>query len=213
MPQLTLYGVLVTLARSPPAEETDMALDIELNLSDDDLGHFTQAMREAEEKAKGRDGAEIIASARKLLEETRETRIPAFIRARLDSVETMIGMASDTGFGLPAEDCQRVLAVLAYLADPVDFIPDTVPALGFLDDAIMIELCRDELRFELEAYEDFCAWREQEASRHGVDPATLSVQRVDWAEARRQQAIERMHRRRRESYVSGEWRPTLFSVR
>ena len=190
-----------------------MALDIQLNLSDADLGHFTQAMREAQDKAKDQDGAQIIADARKLLADIQSTSVPSFIRERLDTVESMIGMAGDTGFALPPEDCQRVLAVLAYLADPVDFIPDTVPALGFLDDAIMIELCREELRFEIEAYDDFCAWREHEASRHGVDPATLPLQRVDWAEARRQQSIERMHRRRRESYISGEWKPTLFSVR
>lgn len=190
-----------------------MALDIQLNLSDDDLGHFTQAMREAQEKAKNRKGADIIADARKLLEEIRGTQVPVFIRERLDTVESMIGMASDTGFGLPPEDCQRVLAVLAYLADPVDFIPDDVPALGFLDDAIMIELCREELRHEIEAYDDFVAWREEEARRRGEDPATLTAQRADWAEARRQEAIERMHRRRRESYISGDWRPTLFSVR
>ncbi len=190
-----------------------MALDIQLTLSDDDLGHFTQAMRQAQESARAREGSEIVAAARKLLEEIQGTQVPSFIRERLDTVESMIGMASDTGFGMPAEDCARVLAVLAYLADPVDFIPDTVPALGFLDDAIMIEMCRQELRFEIEAYDDFTAWREQEAHRHGVDPATLTVQRVDWAEARRQESIERMHRRRRESYVSGEWKPTLFSVR
>jgi len=190
-----------------------MALDIQLNLSDDDLGHFTQAMREAQDKARDRKAADIIADTRKLLEEIRGTQVPAFIRERLDSVETMIDMASDTGFGLPPEDCQRVLAVLAYLAEPVDFIPDTVPALGFLDDAIMIELCREELRHELEAYQDFTAWREQEARCRGEDPAALIAQRAEWAEARRQQAIERMHRRRRESYISGEWKPTLFSVR
>ncbi|HXS73832.1 MAG TPA: YkvA family protein [Rhodanobacteraceae bacterium] len=190
-----------------------MALDIQLTLSDDDLGHFTQAMRQAQESSKSREGSEIIADARRLLTEIQGTSVPAFIRERLDTVESMIAMASDTGFGLPAEDCARVLAVLAYLADPVDFIPDTVPALGFLDDAIMIELCREELRYEIEAYEDFSAWREEEAHRHGADPATLSLHRMDWAEARRQEAIERMHRRRRESYVSGEWKPTLFSVR
>lgn len=190
-----------------------MALEINLTLSDNDLGHFTQAMRDAQASAANRPGAEIIAAARQLLEDTRSTEIPAFIRERLDSVESMIAMASDTGFGMPEEDCGRVLAVLAYFADPVDFIPDTVPALGFLDDAIMIELCREELRFEIEAYEDFTAWREQEAQLHGVDAASLTVQRVDWAEARRQEAIERMHRRRRESYVSGNWQPTLFRVR
>ena len=190
-----------------------MALDIQLNLSDDDLGHFTQAMRDAQDKAKDCDGAQIIADARKLLADIQSASVPSFIRERLDTVESMIAMASDSGFALPPEDCQRVLAVLAYLADPVDFIPDTVPALGFLDDAIMIELCREELRFEIEAYEDFCAWREQEARRRGEDPSTLTAHRAEWAEAKRQQEIERMHRRRRESYISGEWRPTLFSVR
>ena len=190
-----------------------MALDINLTLSDEDLAHFTSAMREAQEASKGRDGGEIIAAARKLLEESRSQSVPAFVRERLDSVDSMIAMAEDVGFGLPDEDRGRVLAALSYFAEPVDFIPDTVPALGFLDDAIMIELCRQELRYEIEAYDDFSAWREQEASRHGEDPAKLMLKRVDWAEARRQQAIERMHRRQRESYVSGEWRPTLFSVR
>lgn len=109
-----------------------MALDINLTLSDDDLSHFTDAMRQAQESAKGRDAAGIIADARKLLQEESHGRAPDYIRERLDTVESMIDMASDAGFALPEEDCHRVLAVLAYFADPVDFIPDTVPALGFL---------------------------------------------------------------------------------
>lgn len=190
-----------------------MALDIQLTLSDDDLARFTDAMRQAQASAKQQEGAQIIADARKLLEESRDSEVPVFIRERLDTVESMIAMASDTGFGLPPEDCQRVLSVLAYFADPVDFIPDTVPVLGFLDDAIMIELCRQELRYEIQAYDEFCEWREREARKRGEDPAALMLKRVDWAEACRQESIEKMHRRRRESYVSGEWRPTLFSVR
>jgi hypothetical protein len=38
------------------------------------------------------------------------------------------------------------------------------------------------------------------------------VQRADWADARAAEAIARMHRRRRDSYASGAWKPTLFKV-
>lgn len=189
-----------------------MALDINLTLSDDDLGHFTQAMHDAQTAAKDREGSEIIAAARQLLDDTRSTDVPAFIRERLDSVESMIGMATDTGFGLPPEDCARVLTVLAYFADPVDFIPDTVPALGFLDDAIMIELCVRELKHELDAYDDFCDFRNSEAGRLGVDPASHEVQRAQWLEGRREELQDRMRRRRRDSYSGsgGSWKPALF---
>ena len=190
-----------------------MPLDINIQLSDDDLQFFVKGMRDVEASIRGRDPEEIIAAARNLLDKSAGTPVPPFIAERLGSVESMIAMAKDVGFGLPDDDRHRVLAALAYLADPLDAIPDSVPVLGFLDDAIMIELCRQDLRYEIEAYDDFSAWREQEASRHGENPAALMLKRVDWAEARRQQAIERMHRRQRESYVSGEWKPTLFSVR
>jgi hypothetical protein len=91
---------------------------------------------------------------------------------------------------------------------------DAVPVLGFLDDAIMIELCMRELQHEIEAYEDFVAYRSDEAGRRGVDVATLRTERVEWAEARRLELIDRMRKRRGQSYQNnGGWKPTLFSFR
>ena len=75
-----------------------------------------------------------------------------------------------------------------------DAIPDDVPVLGFLDDAIMIELCARDLRHEIEAYDDFCEYRQREADRRGLKPETVG--RADWLDRRREELQERMHRRR-----------------
>ena len=122
-------------------------------------------------------------------------------------------------------DRQRVLSALAYFADPDDLIPDSVQVLGFLDDAVMVELSVRELAHELDAYDDFCDYRAREAARLGVDPATLG--RTDWLDSRREELVERMHARRerdfgvgygrssgygRASYIR-TWRPGAFKVR
>jgi hypothetical protein len=190
-----------------------MPMDINIQLSDDDLQFFVKGMRDVEAGIQGADSDKIITAAQALLDETRGAQnAPPFISERLESVESLISMAGDVGFNLPDEDRHRVLAALAYLADPEDSIPDRVPVLGFLDDAIMIELCRRDLQFEIEAYDDFCAWRSDEARARGEDPAKQMVQRADSADARAAEAIARMHRRRRDSYASGAWKPTLFKV-
>src|SRR3546814_14671603 len=77
---------------------------------------------------------------------------------------------------------------------PKDVIPDQVEVLGFLDDAIMIELCVRELRHELDAYDDFCEYRAHEATKRGVEPATVG--QADWLESRREELVDRMHTRR-----------------
>lgn len=189
-----------------------MSMDISITLSDADLSHFVDGMRQAQERARGLKDIQVIDAARGLIAQTRGVAVPDFVGARLARLETMIAMVEDIGFGLPDEDRARVLAALTYFANPNDIIPDTVPVLGFLDDAIMIELCVRELHHELEAYEDFRDWRAQEAQRHGEDPAKLMLKRVDWAEARRVEAIERMRRRRRDAYAGGSWQPVLFRV-
>src|SRR4029078_9519456 len=115
----------------------------------------------------------------------KNNKLPAFIADRLSKIESMVSMVNDAGFGMEDEDKKRVLSCVTYFANPKDIIPDNVPVLGFLDDAIMIELVVRELQHEVAAYEDFVAYRKQKAAAHGVDPASLKTQRVEWAEARR----------------------------
>jgi uncharacterized membrane protein YkvA (DUF1232 family) len=190
-----------------------MSIDISFTLSDRDLAHFAQGIDVAGRAAGQLDAGAIIGSAHKLLDSATQTELPDFVRSRLQRLQLLIAMVEDAGFALPDEERRRVLAALTYFADPDDAIPDSVPVLGYLDDAIMIELCVRELHHELEAYEDFRDWREAEAGRRGEDPSKLTLNRVDWAEARREETIQRMRRRRESSYTSGQWAPVLFKVR
>ncbi|HEY0233391.1 MAG TPA: YkvA family protein [Dokdonella sp.] len=191
-----------------------MSLAITIELGDADLQHFIAAMQRAQVEAKHLSPAEVTEAASKLLVEGHQIKLPNFIAERLGKLDSMIAMVNDEGFALPEEDKQRVLACLTYFANPEDIIPDNVPVLGFLDDAIMIELCVRELQHEIEAYEDFVEYRKEEANARGVDAASLKTQRHEWAEARRVELIDRMRKRRGQSYQSsGGWKPTLFSFR
>ena len=48
-----------------------------------------------------------------------------------------------------------IIAAIIYLVNPLDVIPDALPALGFLDDATVIALA---VRRSRPALDDFMAW-------------------------------------------------------
>jgi uncharacterized membrane protein YkvA (DUF1232 family) len=202
-----------------------MPLSISFELSDRDLEHFTKALEKARATAGHKSPEEIIAAASKLLIEANKVEVPDFIRERLEKLDDLIAMSRDEGWHLPEEDRQRVLSALVYFADPSDVIPDHVPVLGYFDDAIAIEMCVKELTHEIQAYDEFCDYRQGEADKRGLNPA--EVGRADWLEARRDELVDRMHRRRnrdtgsgygdssgyaRRSYTSA-FRPGLMRVR
>jgi hypothetical protein len=183
-------------------------MEITFELSEDDLDFFRQAMLRARERAGGLDEASIIENARKLLAEVSESETSDFIRERLHRLETLIGMVVDSGWGLEKEDRTHVLEALSYFSEPEDLIPDDVPGLGYLDDAIMIEMVCRELRHEIQAYRDFCVYRSAESSQQGQE--ALEVDRTDWLEERRKQLHSRMRRRRGRGKGGGHSPFSLF---
>jgi uncharacterized membrane protein YkvA (DUF1232 family) len=184
-------------------------MKISLELSKSDLKHFREVMKRAREANSQLSIEQIVENASNLLKQIRSSDASSFIRTRMNVLETLIGMVVDKGWAMVEEDRKRVVEALSYFSDADDLIPDDIPGLGFLDDAIMIELVARELEHEIQAYRDFVVYRAAEASRKGEAAGTLD--RADWLEERRQQLHSRMRRRRRRG-SSGRGGKSPFSL-
>jgi len=171
-----------------------MSYKITIELSDRDLRHFRRELKRARDAVGIADDEEIIAAATDVVGSLRRADLPDFIGERLGELETLLAMLTDPDW--PLRDAERgpVLAALAYVCDPEDIIPDDIPGIGLLDDAVMIELVFRELRHEIEAYEDFLGYRESLPRRPAVGRAADAV--AAKLARRRAQLMARMRRRR-----------------
>lgn len=167
-----------------------MPMRISFELSDKDLAHLRKRMLASRKSGSALGEEEITRQARKLLTATDISGAPRFIRDRIQRLGKLIDMVEDADFDLSGADRKRVLQALSYFAEPHDVIPDSVPGIGFLDDAILAELVILETRHEIEAYRDFRIFLERERKTH------RGVTRQDYLQARRKQLHQRMRRRR-----------------
>lgn len=162
-------------------------MKVTFELSDKDLRYFRNCLQRVRQGEGTGDEETVIAGAERLVKDVLQVRVPDFVRERILKLQQLIGMLGDGEWRLEGADRARVLNALAYFVDPDDLIPDKLPGIGYLDDAIMVELVARELTHEIEAYEDFCEYRERH--RRAGEPPRL--------EARRKALQARMRRRRR----------------
>jgi len=189
-----------------------MSITISFELSDRDIEHFVAMAQEAHEAVASRTeaAADIVAATRDVFETARNTELPDFIAQRLNKLGVLADMITDQEWKLPEEDLERVLGALAYFADPADLIPDRVPGIGFLDDAIMAELVVTNLEAEIAAYKEFCTYREAEEQRRAKNGLPTDVGREEWLADKRAVMHNRMRARRRERVSAGGWRSRLW---
>lgn len=184
-----------------------MSLRVTFELDESDLEHFRLIMRAARQSAARLAPEDVVATATAQLDRIGDRPAPAFVAERLLKLRLLIEMLTDLDWRLPHRDARRVLSALTYFNESNDLIPDHVPGLGYLDDAIMIELVARELRHELDAYTDFCDFRRERTAEMKSKPLT---RRNKWLELRRQELLERMHRRRQADEQDNKARPDLF---
>ncbi|TDJ37910.1 MAG: DUF1232 domain-containing protein [Gammaproteobacteria bacterium] len=170
-----------------------MALRVTFDLEDKDLDFFRAQMKRVRDAAQRTSEAEVIASAEGMIKDVSESNVPSFVLQRIERLQVLIDMLRDDEWSLTESERDNVVAALTYFADPEDIIPDNVPVLGYIDDAIMIELVVIELQHEIDAFEDFCRYRQEEASRN----RNPDISRDEWLAVKRRDLHARMRRRRR----------------
>jgi uncharacterized membrane protein YkvA (DUF1232 family) len=162
---------------------SESSLKVSFELSVSDVKYFRSRLKCTRTKREESDNVRVIEGAASHLDEAFASDSPEFVTLRLQKLEMLIEMSRDTDWRLEGRDRARVLDALAYFADPDDMIEDRLPGIGYLDDAIMIELVVRELKHEIKAYEEFCDYK--------------SKPNTDKIEARRKALQTRMRRRRR----------------
>ena len=162
-------------------------MKVSFELSPRDIRFFRERLKQVRASDSSSDESVVIQGAVDLVEEAIAAKPPDFVVERIRKLEQLIEMLRDSDWRLEGDDRARILDAIAYFVDPDDLIPDRIPGIGYLDDAIMVELVARELEHELEAYEDFCEYRKTRLKTD--EPSRL--------EARRNALQARMRRRSR----------------
>ena len=179
-----------------------MSLRVTFDLEEADLKFFRTQMNKAKKAAKDASEDEIIKAAEDALKAVKGQKVPKFVTERLKKIEALIKMLKDAEWKLEGDERKNVVSALSYFADPEDMIPDDIPIIGYIDDAIMIELVVRELANEIEAYTDFIDYKR--TAPKGKES------REEWLESNRKQLYGRMRRRRSRSLSGGRSRTRIF---
>ena len=172
-----------------------MPIKIVLELSDEDLAYYRRVMEDVWKKNAKRNEKELVDGARRLLKQATKVKAsPEYIQARMTDLAVLVDLLDDEEWPLTGENRKRIVSAVGYFAVARDMIPDKIPGIGFLDDAIMAELTLEALKHDLEGYRDFCKYRDNEEKLRGK-----KVNRADWLESKRRQIFMRIERRQRES--------------
>lgn len=134
---------------------------ISFSLDDTDLAYFRAILRAAKKNAEHVERSKIEDGVRRLIDDVRKAkRAPHFVLEAVQTLEDLLALLDDEAYAAPPAVHRSVLAALAYFGDAKDVIPDDVPMVGFLDDAIMIKMVEEELKHELWGYRKFSKFRD-----------------------------------------------------
>jgi uncharacterized membrane protein YkvA (DUF1232 family) len=158
---------------------------VSFTLDDADASYFRGLYRKAKKGAADQEPEQIIREARDVVRRVRESKkTPHFVVDAISILADLTDLIQDEEYAAPKKVRSEVLAGIAYFTNPEDLIPDHVPGLGFLDDAIMVKFIEDEFKHELWGYRKFRKLRD-------------SAEQRPWSEAARGRLHKRLDADRR----------------
>ena len=164
-----------------------MPTKIVLELSDEDLDYYRRVMDDVWKHNSKKAEKDLLAGARRLLRQATKMKAPEYVQSRLADLGVLLDLLDDKEWPLADEDRRHIVAAVGYFAVAKDMIPDKIPGIGLLDDALMAELVMRDLKNEVAGYREFCEYRDNEATLRGK-----KVSRADWLAAKRRQIFLRV---------------------
>jgi len=157
---------------------------VTFTLDEKDASYFHALFRKSKSAAKTESRESILKAAQELVKSVRSNKkTPQFVLDAAQSLEDLTKIIEDHDYAAPKPVQSEVMGALAYFANPDDLIPDDIPVLGFLDDAIMIKFVEEEFKHELWGYRKFKKFKAGAEQRPWTQvassrlPERLSVQR------------------------------------
>lgn len=97
----------------------------------------------------------------------------------IDDVTLFINLVKDYANGsyrkVPYKSISSVVIALIYILNPIDIIPDFIPVIGHIDDAMVVALCFKAVKKDLDNYK---AWK-QEQTGNAKDTAGVNDSNSD----------------------------------
>lgn len=129
---------------------------------------------------------------------------PPCIEQRMKLLDAAAAMIADAQWSpASAEAAGLATEMVRYANGQQQLLPNSLPAIGRLDEAIAVDAAWPKLEAEVDAYLDYCRVRSLEAALRGCAVGSFPFTREDWRRARRAQAEleHRLGRIREDSYL------------
>jgi len=115
--------------------------------------HAEDALNEGAKKIKKEDIQKVLSKQREIEE---KFQVDSLLDGFLFDIELLISLLqdydSDKYRDIPWESVAGILTAMLYVISPVDLIPDFIPLIGTLDDAVVVSVCLKLVKNDLDAY-------------------------------------------------------------